>query len=66
MSRRWGRADPDHDRRIRVRLGLASETIYYGAGTPAYEVLLDLAIGWTYLYGGLACGRVAQPIASVV
>jgi signal transduction histidine kinase len=34
--------------------GLASEAIYYGAGTPAYEVLLDLAIGWTYLYGGLA------------
>lgn len=34
--------------------GLASEAIYYGAGTPPYEVLLDLAIGWTYLYGGLA------------
>ena len=34
--------------------GLTSEAIYYRAGTPAYEVLLDLAIGWTYLYGGLA------------
>jgi signal transduction histidine kinase len=34
--------------------GLASEAIYYGAGTPADEVLLDLAIGWIYLYGGLA------------
>jgi len=34
--------------------GLASEAIFYRAGTPAYEVLLDLAIGWTYLYGGLA------------
>lgn len=34
--------------------GLASEAIYYDAGTPAHEVLLDLAIGWTYLFGGLA------------
>ena len=34
--------------------GLASEAVYYRAGTTAYEVLLDLAIGWTYLYGGLA------------
>jgi signal transduction histidine kinase len=34
--------------------GLFSEALYYRAGTPAYEVLLDLAIGWTYLYGGLA------------
>ena len=33
--------------------GLASAAIYYRAGTTAYEVLLDLAIGWTYLYGGL-------------
>jgi signal transduction histidine kinase len=34
--------------------GLVSEAIYYAAGTPPYQVLLDLAIGWTYLYGGLA------------
>jgi signal transduction histidine kinase len=34
--------------------GLASEALYYRAGTPAYEVLLDLTIGLTYLYGGLA------------
>jgi signal transduction histidine kinase len=34
--------------------GLVSEVLYYRAGTPAYEVLLDLTIGWTYLYGGLA------------
>ncbi len=34
--------------------GLAVEALYYRAGTPADEVLLDLAIGWTYLYGGLA------------
>jgi signal transduction histidine kinase len=34
--------------------GVASEALYYGAGTPANDVLLDLAIGWTYLYGGLA------------
>jgi signal transduction histidine kinase len=34
--------------------GLTSEALYYAAGTPAHEVLLDLAIGWTYLYGGLA------------
>jgi signal transduction histidine kinase len=34
--------------------GLVSEALYYRAGTPAYEVLLDLTIGWTYLYGGLA------------
>jgi signal transduction histidine kinase len=34
--------------------GLLSELVYYRAGTPAYQVLLDLAIGWTYLYGGLA------------
>jgi signal transduction histidine kinase len=34
--------------------GLAGEALYYRAGVPAHEVLLDLAIGWTYLYGGLA------------
>jgi len=34
--------------------GLVSEVLYYRAGTAAYEVLLDLTIGWTYLYGGLA------------
>ena len=34
--------------------GVTSEALYYGAGTPANDVLLDLAIGWTYLYGGLA------------
>ena len=34
--------------------GLLSELLYYRAGVPPYQVLLDLAIGWTYLYGGLA------------
>ena len=34
--------------------GLLSELLYYRAGMPPYQVLLDLAIGWTYLYGGLA------------
>jgi signal transduction histidine kinase len=34
--------------------GVASEVLYYRAGIVAHEVLLDLAIGWTYLYGGLA------------
>jgi signal transduction histidine kinase len=34
--------------------GLLSELLYHRAGVPAYQVLLDLAIGWTYLYGGLA------------
>jgi signal transduction histidine kinase len=34
--------------------GLVSEALYHRGGTPAYEVLLDLTIGWTYLYGGLA------------
>jgi signal transduction histidine kinase len=39
---------------VGVVWGLAVEALYYRAGTPADEVLLDLAIGWTYLYGGLA------------
>jgi signal transduction histidine kinase len=34
--------------------GLASETLYYRSGAPAPDVLRDLAVGWTYLYGGLA------------
>ncbi len=34
--------------------GLASEAIYYRTGAPALDVLRDLAIGWIYLYGGLA------------
>jgi hypothetical protein len=33
--------------------GVLSELLYYRAGVAAYQVLLDLAIGWTYLYGGL-------------
>jgi signal transduction histidine kinase len=43
--------------------GLAAEALYHRAGVPAYEVLLDLAIGWTYLYGGLAiwASRPANP-----
>ena len=48
-------------RSIRVTIGIAgfawgliSEALYYAAGTPAHEILLDLAIGWTYLFGGLA------------
>jgi signal transduction histidine kinase len=39
---------------VGVLWGLGVEALYYGAGTPADEVLLDLAIGWTYLFGGLA------------
>jgi signal transduction histidine kinase len=34
--------------------GLLSELLYYRAGMAPYQVLLDLAIGWTYLFGGLA------------
>jgi signal transduction histidine kinase len=34
--------------------GLASESVYYRTGAPALDVLRDLAIGWIYLYGGLA------------
>jgi signal transduction histidine kinase len=34
--------------------GLLSELLYYRAGIAPYQVLLDLAIGWTYLFGGLA------------
>ena len=43
--------------------GLASEAIYYQTGAPALDVLRDLAIGWTYLYGGLAIwsSRPANP-----
>ena len=43
--------------------GLASEAIYYQTGAPALDVLRDLAIGWTYLYGGLAiwASRPANP-----
>ena len=43
--------------------GLASEAIYYGSGAEAADVLRDLAIGWIYLYGGLAIwsSRPANP-----
>jgi signal transduction histidine kinase len=43
--------------------GLASEAIYFRSGAPALDVLRDLAIGWTYLYGGLAIwsSRPANP-----
>ncbi len=43
--------------------GLASEAVYYQTGAPALDVLRDLAIGWTYLYGGLAIwsSRPANP-----
>jgi signal transduction histidine kinase len=43
--------------------GLASEAVYYQNGAPALDVLRDLAIGWTYLYGGLAIwsSRPANP-----
>ena len=34
--------------------GLTSEAVYYASGAPALDVLRDLAIGWTYLFGGLA------------
>jgi signal transduction histidine kinase len=34
--------------------GLASEAVYLADGTPPMDVLRDAAIGWTYLYGGLA------------
>jgi hypothetical protein len=34
--------------------GLWSEIILYRTGAPALDVLRDLAIGWIYLYGGLA------------
>jgi signal transduction histidine kinase len=34
--------------------GLASEAVYYRSGAPAVDVVRDLAIGWTYLFGGLA------------
>jgi signal transduction histidine kinase len=34
--------------------GLASEAVYYQSGAQAVDVLRDLAIGWIYLYGGLA------------
>jgi signal transduction histidine kinase len=34
--------------------GLASEAVYFADGTPPMDVLRDAAIGWTYLYGGLA------------
>src|SRR3954451_9245588 len=63
MGRRRGRATLGlmSQRAVRVAIGvaglvwsLASEAVYYRAGTSAHDVLLDLAIGWTYLYGGLA------------
>ena len=43
--------------------GLASEAVYYASGAQAVDVLRDLAIGWTYLYGGLAIwsSRPANP-----
>ncbi len=43
--------------------GLASEAIYYQTGASALDVLRDLAIGWIYLYGGLAIwsSRPANP-----
>lgn len=34
--------------------GLWSEIILYRTGAPALDVLRDLAIGWIYLYGGIA------------
>jgi signal transduction histidine kinase len=34
--------------------GLASEALYFRSGAPAPDVLRDLAVGWTYLFGGLA------------
>jgi signal transduction histidine kinase len=34
--------------------GIASEAVYYATGSPPLDVLRDLAIGWIYLYGGLA------------
>ena len=43
--------------------GLASEALYYRSGAPAPDVLRDLAVGWTYLFGGLAIwsSRPANP-----
>jgi signal transduction histidine kinase len=48
-------------RTIRLTVGIvgtavlaASETLALAAGVPAHAVVLDLAIGLTYLYGGLA------------
>lgn len=34
--------------------GLASEVLYYRSGAAAPDVLRDVAIGWIYIYGGLA------------
>jgi signal transduction histidine kinase len=43
--------------------GLFSEAVLWASGTTAVDVLRDLAIGWTYLYGGLAIwsSRPANP-----
>ena len=38
---------------VGIAVGLIGEAIAYSAGRPASEVVLDLAIGWTYLFGGL-------------
>ncbi len=48
---------------IGLAWGLASETLYYRSGAEAPDVLRDLAIGWTYLFGGLAiwASRPANP-----
>ena len=48
---------------IGLAWGLASETLYYRSGAAAPDVLRDLAIGWTYLFGGLAIwsSRPANP-----
>jgi hypothetical protein len=46
--------------------GIASEAVYYQSGAQPVDVLRDLAIGWTYLYGGLAIwsSRPANPTGS--
>ena len=48
---------------IGLAWGLASEALYYRSGAPAPDVLRDLAVGWTYLFGGLAIwsSRPANP-----
>jgi signal transduction histidine kinase len=48
--------------------GIASEAVYYGNGVPALDVLRDLAVGWIYLFGGLAIwsSRPGNPIGRLM